>query len=119
MNKKQTQSLYSVSQVSKLMNITRKTLYYYDHAGLLAPAARLGSLETKYYGEAEIETLKKIKAYRAAGLKISEIQALFHKEKEPMEIFLQVRERLENQLTQRKEEIDNLNALMKEAEDKP
>ena len=67
---------YSVGEICSLMNITRKTLFYYDRIGLLKPAFRQGSQEHKKYGNTEYQRLRTILSYREAGFSIGEIRIL-------------------------------------------
>lgn len=67
---------YSVHDLCKMSGVSRKTLWYYDHAGLLKPIRRSGNQKAKYYDESSLETLNQIIRYRKAGLMISEIRSI-------------------------------------------
>lgn len=105
--------LYTVSEVCSLLNITRKTLFYYDRIGLAAPTARLGPQSHKVYDSDALEKLKTIAAYREAGLAIEEIRIL--KEAEGAErkaVFAGAKERLNEEKRALETKLTKLEALM-------
>ena len=67
----------SVKEVCELLNITRKTLFYYDKIGLLKPTVRDGKQKHKYYNQAALRKLYVIRELREMGLTIDEIQDFF------------------------------------------
>ena len=67
--------MLTVSQLAGLCGLSRTTLLYYESIGLLQPAARSGS-NYRRYSEKELERLRRICAYKAAGLKLSDIQLI-------------------------------------------
>lgn len=71
-------TMYTVGDMCSLLNITRKTLFYYDRIGLLKPVRRVGTQKYKEYDSTSLAALEKIIEYRSAGLKISEIQQLMN-----------------------------------------
>ena|GEM_PF-1487523 len=70
----------SVKEICQLTGVTRKTLFYYDRIGLLRPTLRIGSQAHKYYDDTAVETLMKIRLYRACGLQLSEIRGILEEE---------------------------------------
>ena len=67
---------YTVSQMTKLCGVTRKTLFYYDRIGLLVPKDRVGPQSRKIYDEGMLKRLQKIIELQACGLKNREIAQL-------------------------------------------
>ncbi len=67
---------YSVGDVCALLGMTRKTLFYYDRTGLAKPTERIGPQGYKVYDEAALNRLRRIAAYRQAGLTIEEVRHL-------------------------------------------
>jgi len=67
---------YSISQVSRLLNISRDTLRYYDKIGLVSPLR--GENKYRYYTEEEITQLQYLKVMKYGGLSLSEIKVIFH-----------------------------------------
>ncbi len=69
---------YSVGDVCILLGMTRKTLFYYDRTGLAKPTERIGPQGYKVYDEAALNCLRRIAAYRQAGLTIEEVRSLLN-----------------------------------------
>ena len=110
--------LYTGADLEHIFGITRKTLFYYDKAGLLKPIDRIGKKRTKVYGEEGYRQMKKILQYREAGLKIEEIRLLMNDQKDDKtEIFEKALIRLEKDIEARKKEIENLKILIEEYKD--
>lgn len=64
-----------INEVETLVGIAKKTIRFYEEAGLLAPRR---NLENGYrdYGETEVETLRRIKLLRKLGLSLEEIRQM-------------------------------------------
>jgi DNA-binding transcriptional MerR regulator len=67
--------LRSVSEVARLSGVTVRTLHHYDEIGLLVPSAR-SDAGYRLYSAADIERLAAIVAYRAAGMGLTDIDAV-------------------------------------------
>lgn len=70
---------YTVSQLARRFDLSRATLLYYEREGLLQPAARAAN-GYRYYGEREVERLRRITDYRSYGVSISDIRELLERE---------------------------------------
>lgn len=102
---------YSVHDLCELSGVSRKTLWYYDHAGLLKPVRRTGNQKAKLYDDNSLNELKQIIRYRKAGLMISEIRAIQQAgKKEVREILSRALHRLER----KEDELSAETALLKE-----
>lgn len=77
---KKDRTYYTVGEICSLCGVTRKTLFYYDRTGLLAPSLRSGTQAHKLYDSEALTQLKEIIEYREAGLTIAEIRILVHDE---------------------------------------
>lgn len=66
---------YTVGQLARACAISRTALLYYEKIGLLLPAAR-SDAGYRRYGEAELARLRRLLAYRDAGLPLATIGAL-------------------------------------------
>lgn len=109
--------LWSVGEVCQRYHITRKTLFYYDRTDLLKPADRQGSQQFKMYGIHEITRLKTILRYREAGLSIEEIkQILDHPDRNHCSLLKDVLSRLEQEKQQKQDEIQHLQKLIQQEE---
>lgn len=73
---KEEKKLYSVKDICNKYGITRKTLFYYDRAGLLSPSERKGKQLFKFYDGTSLERLEKIRTFREAGLSIDAIKQI-------------------------------------------
>jgi DNA-binding transcriptional MerR regulator len=67
--------MWTVSQLAQRCGLSRSTLLYYESIGLLKPASRT-SANYRRYGERDLARLERICAYRNAGLKLADIQAV-------------------------------------------
>ena len=66
---------YSISRIARACGLSRSTLLYYDRLGLLRPSGRTGS-GYRYYTDADIRRLERIRHFRQAGLTLREIRAV-------------------------------------------
>ncbi|KKI90744.1 MerR family transcriptional regulator [Bacillus sp. SA1-12] len=64
---------YSISEVSKELNLTPYTLRYYDKEGLI-PFVERTSGGTRLFKESDIEALKVIECLKSTGMPIKEIK---------------------------------------------
>jgi DNA-binding transcriptional MerR regulator len=67
--------MLNVTALARGCGVSRTTVLYYESAGLLKAARRTGS-NYRVYGECEVERLRMIRVYRAAGLAVADIRAL-------------------------------------------
>src|SRR5216117_1955078 len=64
---------YSISKIGRACGLSRSTLLYYDRLRLLRPSGRTGS-GYRYYTDADVEQLQRIRHFREAGLTLKEIR---------------------------------------------
>jgi MerR family transcriptional regulator, thiopeptide resistance regulator len=67
--------MFTVSALARRCGVSRSTVLYYESVGLLAGARRTAS-NYRVYGERDLQRLERIRAYREAGLELSDIQVL-------------------------------------------
>lgn len=85
---------YSIGKVSRLCNVSIKTLRYYDEIGLLIPDCRKDNSNYRYYTHEQILTLFIIRKLRHLGVPLKEIKDIIgRKDAESMEKC--IRQRLE------------------------
>ena len=65
----------TIGQMARGAGISRTALLYYERLGLLRPSARSSS-GYRLYDQAEVERLRALRAYRQAGVPVSEIVQL-------------------------------------------
>ena len=106
---------YCSTELVRMFSITRKTLFYYDKAGLLKPVDRIGQIRIKVYDEEGYKQMEKILQYRDAGLRIEEIRLLMNEEcLTKAEIFENALNRLEKDFAVKRKEIENLHQLIED-----
>ena len=64
---------YSISKIARACGLSRSTLLYYDRIGLLRPSGRTGA-DYRYYTDADLGRLERIRRFREAGLTLKEIR---------------------------------------------
>lgn len=90
--------MFTVKDVCRETGVSRKTLFYYDRIGLLSPSQRVGKQKIRLYSAEEIHTLKQIRFFQKAGLRLAEIRILLkNPDKDHSAMFEAVIERLEQQ----------------------
>jgi MerR family transcriptional regulator, thiopeptide resistance regulator len=67
--------MFTVKQLSKIADITPRTVHYYDEIGLLKPS-QVGDNGYRYYGEQEVLRLQQILLFRKMDVPLDEIKAL-------------------------------------------
>ncbi len=73
--------MLTVSKLARKFGLSRTTILYYEHEGLLQPAYRSDN-GYRWYGDQEINRLQSIADYRSYGVPISEIRELLERESE-------------------------------------
>lgn len=107
--------LYTVHDLCLLADVSRKTLWYYDHAGLLRPVHRKGSQKAKLYDERSLKELNRIIRFRKAGLTISEIRSIQNADRNEMhQILAKALERLQDNQKELTAEIRLLKKIISE-----
>lgn len=71
--------MLTISQLAEKFGISRATLLYYEREGLLEPATRAPN-GYRYYGDLEIERMRRIAGYRSYGVPVSDIRELLDRE---------------------------------------
>jgi DNA-binding transcriptional MerR regulator len=71
--------MLTISQLAKKFGLSRATLLYYEREGLLEPAARADN-GYRYFGEKEVERLRRIVGYRSYGVPVIDIRDLLDRE---------------------------------------
>ncbi|MGN7381910.1 HTH-type transcriptional activator tipA [Chlamydia abortus] len=70
--------MYSIGEITKMANISRRTLHYYNEIGLLQPT-KVESNQYRYYDDAALMKLQKILLLKSLGLTLEQIKAVFDK----------------------------------------
>jgi DNA-binding transcriptional MerR regulator len=69
-----TKQRYTIEELSQITGFSRRTIRYYVAEGLLEPPAGRG--RGGFYFDSQVETLKRISALRAKGVRLSAIVEL-------------------------------------------
>ena len=102
--------MLKIGEFSKLAKTTIKTLRYYDKVGLLKPAFVDSATSYRFYTEEQLETMRHILAYKAAGMLNDDIMHILSGS-DPIEALTKRRRQLEGsiaQMTRQLEEIDGM-----------
>lgn len=112
--------MYTVKDLCRIANVSRKTLFYYDRIGLLVPEERVGKQKSRQYGEADLSRLYRIRYYQEAGLTLSEIRSVLdHPEEDHTLLFQQVSERLKQKMEEIAKMLRRAQKLKEEYENDP
>lgn len=67
--------MLTVTKLARRCGLSRTALLYYESIGLMLPPLRSGG-NYRSYGEADVERLLQIRAYRDAGLNLEDIRVI-------------------------------------------
>lgn len=98
--------MMTISEVSRLAHISKRTLQYYDRIGLLCPSARSAS-GYRLYSESDLERLQQILLFRELEFPLSEVHRIMNAPgydrtdalEKQIEMFSLKKEHLENLIT--------------------
>ena len=114
------QYMYTVKDLCRIANVSRKTLFYYDRIGLLCPEERIGKQKSRRYGEADLKRLYQIRFYQRAGLTLSEIRTVLdHPGEDHTDLFLLVSRRLQKKMNDIAEMLERAQKLKEETGNDP
>lgn len=86
--KKNTDALFKIGEVTKIMGVTRKTLLVYEDAGLLTPALKDKESGYRYYSADNMTQIRAIRSLQSLGLTLKEVAAYYY-DTENIDIYLQ------------------------------
>lgn len=86
--KKYDDTLFKIGEVTKIMNITRKTLLVYEEMGLLSPAVKDEESGYRYYSADNMTQIRAIRSLQSLGLTLKEVQSYYY-DMENIDIHLQ------------------------------
>lgn len=70
--------LYTIGEVAKMTNLSKKMLMYYEEKGLVVPEMRNEKNNYRYYSEKQLEELLMIKMLRRVGLSIDNLSNIMN-----------------------------------------
>ena len=71
---KKDKSLFSIGEVAKALDITRRTILYYEEFGLIRPDVKEGVSGNRYYTIDTIVMLRTIRVLQGLGLSLNEVR---------------------------------------------
>ena len=74
------EKLYSIGEVSKLCNVSKKALRFYDEIGIISPYKVDESTHYRYYSRKSLLDLTIVKYYKQMGFKLEEMRNLLNSE---------------------------------------
>ena len=72
----QKEKLYSIGEVSRICNISKKALLFYDQIGIITPDVICKENGYRYYNRETLLTVPIVKYYKQMGFKLEEMQDL-------------------------------------------
>ena len=74
------EKLYSIGEVSKICNVSKKALRFYDEIGIISPDMVSESTHYRYYSRKSLLNLTIVKYYKQMGFKLEEMWSLLNSE---------------------------------------
>ena len=108
--------MYSVKEVSEIMNISPYTLRFYDNAGLFPELMRKGN--RRYFSQREIGLVNIIQCLRSTGMPLAEIRRYIDAVYEGTSSIPERRDMVVKQRDKVKEDIKELKLRLKTLENK-
>ncbi len=116
MTKEQKQTFTSIGEIAQKLEMSQRTIRYYEEIGLLNSIKRIEG-GRRIYTDADLRRLKLIKRLKIMGMTLSEMQeleAMWTIEKSNDKVLRRLLELLNNQLTRLDDRIADLNILRNE-----
>ena len=74
------EKLYSIGEVSKICNVSKKALRFYDEIGIISPDMVSESTHYRYYSRKSLLNLTIVKYHKQMGFKLEEMRSLLNSE---------------------------------------
>lgn len=74
------EKLYSIGEVSKICNVSKKALRFYDEIGIISPDQVSDKNHYRYYSRKSLLDLTILKYYKQMGFKLEEMRSLLQSE---------------------------------------
>ena len=107
-------ALFSITEVVKVMGLSKRTLQYYDQIGLL-PATERTTGGYRQYDEEAIEILRRISRYKGMGYELKEIRRILESKDYDWEKSLKVkRDDLKKRQDETSEMLENVEKALRQ-----
>ena len=96
-----TNNLFRIGEISKIMGITRKTILVFEDAGLLTPAYKDEESGYRYYSADNMTQIRSIRSLQELGLSLKEIKEYYYdidNIDSKLERLLEIRENLDRNI---------------------
>ena len=74
--KQSTKKLYSIGEVSRICNVSKKALRFYDQIGVISPDMVSEENNYRYYSEETLLLVPVVKYYKQMGFSLEQMQNL-------------------------------------------
>lgn len=107
---------YPIGELSRMVNLTQRTIRYYEEIGLLHSVRRIENGK-RVYTDDDVRRLKFINRLKMLGLSLAEmvdLEKIYRQQRNNREIIPKLIEILDERAVQIDERVQQLNALKKE-----
>jgi DNA-binding transcriptional MerR regulator len=111
-----TEATYAIGEISRLVDLSQRTIRYYEEIGLLHSVRRIENGK-RVYTDHDVRRLKFINRLKVLGLSLSEmveLEKIYRKQRNNREILPKLLEILEERAAQIDERVAQLSTLKKE-----
>jgi MerR family transcriptional regulator, repressor of the yfmOP operon len=111
-----TEGTYSIGEISRLVDLSQRTIRYYEEIGLLHSVRRIENGK-RVYTDKDVRRLKFINRLKVLGLSLAEmveLEKIYRKQRNNREILPKLLDILEKRAAQIDERVSQLVALKKE-----
>lgn len=86
--KKHSEELFQIGEITKILGVTRKTLFVYEDRGLLTPAVKDEESGYRYYSVDNMTRIRSIRSLQVLGLSLKEIATYYYYTTENIDLCL-------------------------------
>jgi DNA-binding transcriptional MerR regulator len=111
-----TEGTYAIGEISRLVDLSQRTIRYYEEIGLLHSVRRIENGK-RVYTDNDVRRLKFINRLKVLGLSLAEmveLEKIYRKQRNNREILPKLLQILDERAAQIDERVDQLVALKKE-----
>lgn len=76
--KKQSEHLFKIGEIAKILGVTRKAILVYEEMGLLTPAVKDEASGYRYYTADNMTQIRAIRSLQTLGLSLAEIREYYY-----------------------------------------
>ena len=76
--RKQSEHLFKIGEIAKILGVTRKAILVYEEMGLLTPAVKDEASGYRYYTADNMTQIRAIRSLQTLGLSLAEIREYYY-----------------------------------------